>query len=745
MAGAANRLADEIEMGALVPGEDQPVAAEGLMLADILKPGVNLAEMLTDDELTKIGQAVTRDFDIDERSRGRGAGDKGEDGDWLGRYRKWLDMAMQVRQAKMTPWPNASNVKFPLLTVASIQFQARAYPAIVDGSNLVKGRVLGPDPNGEKRARADRIGQHMTWQLLYQMLGWEEDTDRLLLVLPIVGCQFRKSYRDTIANANCSETVSAEDFVINYWAKSLDSAPRFTHVLRYYPHEVMEKVAAGLWLSIRVEQEAEDSEDESALVEFYEQHRMIDLDGDGYPEPYVVTTNKEGEVARIVPCFGPDEVTLMMLDPNGQPVKTAKLSDFIEVGGQDDRIWDMAGEIVKIERRQYFTKYGFIPAPDGSFYDIGFGSLLEDILEPINTALNEMLDAGALANAGGGFLGSGINIKGGNLTVRLGEWKRVDTQGGTLRENIVPFNHPGPSAVLFSLLQFLVDAAKEVTSVQDVMTGEGTANQPATTTLALIEQGHKTMTAIFKRVHRAFGQELRILRRLNRDYLDEEEYFQLNDQAAEPELGPDGEPMPIEPQKVGREDYQDADLDVVPVSDPNTVSDQHKLARAQALMMFNGDLLVNQLEIRRRVLMAIGETDIKALLTVPKAAPDPKVLIEGMKEVRAKLETAAKVRGQDAKAALDAMAAAEIAFSLGLMDDAASLAHAAEELGGTIDDDIAAGGVRGMEGEPPDPGISGPAAPAPSGLEGPMGGGGGLDGNPASSGGGVGPVGGDQL
>src|SRR3546814_60476 len=129
---------------------------------------------------------------------------------------------MQVRKAKTFPGPNASNVKFPILTTAAIQFQARAYPAIVDGSNLVKGRVLGDDsgvpkrgpdgqpimqpatngvpgigdnggpplepvweaPPGAKRSRADRIGEHMTWQLLYDMPGWEEDTDRLLLMLP---------------------------------------------------------------------------------------------------------------------------------------------------------------------------------------------------------------------------------------------------------------------------------------------------------------------------------------------------------------------------------------------------------------------------------------------------------------------------------------------------------------------------------------------------------------------------------
>ncbi len=695
-------IVDEAQMG--------PVA---LTLADILQPNVNLAEMLTDEELAKIGQHVLRDVEIDKASRA----------DWLKRYQRWLDIAMQVRGPKNFPWPDASNVKWPLLTVASIQFQARAYPAIVEGSNLVKGRVLGPDPDGEKRARADRIGQHMTWQLLYKMLGWEEETDRLLLIVPITGCEFRKSYHDSIAGSNVSERVSAEDFIINYWAKSLDSAPRYTHVLHYYPHEVQEKVAAGLWLSVPVEPQSEDAHDEDALTDFYEQHRNIDLDGDGYPEPYVVTTTLEGKVARIAPCFGPDEVTV------ATGVGVMKLAEAAKSNAEPLHV-------VRIERRGYFTKYGLIPAPDGSFYDIGFGSLLEDLTASIDTTVNQMLDAGALQNAGGGFLGTGINLRGGNLTRRLGEWKRVDIAQGTLRDNIFHLEHPGPSAVLFSLLGMLIEAAKEITAVQDVMVGEGKSNQPATTTLALIEQGHKVMTAIFKRIHRAFGQELRILRRLNRDYLDEEEYFQLNDAD--------------EPGQITRQDYADADLDVVPVSDPNTVSDMQKIARAQALLGFVNDPLVNQTAIREIAIEAMGlGAEKKRLLTVPQPAPDPKILIEGMKEARAKLLDAAKVRASDAAAALKLVEAAERALMLGQVDDATAFMTAAQELGGDLDDDadpsFGPGDLPGMEGQPPDPGIS----PIPEGPPGgPAGGmGPGPDILPGTPGGSspLGPAGGDQL
>jgi chaperonin GroES len=493
------------------------------------------------------------------------------------------------------PWPKASNVKFPLLTVAAVQFQARAYPAIVDGSNLVKGRVLGPDPDGEKRKRADRIGAHMTWQLLYRMPGWEEETDRLLLQLPICGCVFRKSYYDSIAGSNCSEMVSGEDFIINYWAKSLESAPRYTHRLRFYPHEVKEKIAGGLWREVPVRAEAETADDEDALVEFFEQHRYLDLDDDGYPEPFIVTTTKDGQVARIVPCFGADNVkvsvggkTVNLLDDNGQK--------------QD-------GKIVCIERRQYFTKYAFIPAPDGSFYDIGFGWLLEDISEPINTAINQMLDAASLQNAGGGFLGSGINVRGGSMPFRIGEWKRVEVvNNAPLKDNVFRLDHPGPSAVLFSLLGMLIQSAKEITSVQDVMTGEGTTNQPATTTLALIEQGHKVMTGIFKRIHRAFGRELRTLFDLNRDYLDEEEYFLLND----------GD----QAQQIAREDYDDSDLDVVPVSDPSLVTDMQKMARSEAEWgSFLNDPLINQVELRKRRMEVLGTPDPDTMLKVPPPAP----------------------------------------------------------------------------------------------------------------------------
>lgn len=723
---------------------EEPIAAEGLMLQDILS-GKNLAELLDESELSRIGQLVVREYELDKGSRGTN-----EQGDgWETRYERNMKVAMQVREDKVFPWAGASNSKSPILTIAAIQFNAEAYPVIVDGSNLVKGRVLGPDPNGDKRARADRIGQHMTWQLLYRTPGWEGETDRLLLILPIVGCMFRKTYYDSIENANRSDIVSGLDFVIDNDAKSIETAPRYTQVLHLYPYEVQGQVNAGLWLDVPRDDE-DNADDDDALGDYYEQHRCLDLDEDGFPEHYVITCTKEGKVARIVPCFGPESITVRRIaelaqGPDGVTLQetpagtTIKLKDLVEEAGKlvPDEMgamhlaMQMAGPVVKIERRQYFTKYGFIPSPDGSFYDIGFGDLLDNVTGLIDRLHNQILDAATLANAQGGFIGSGVNVRGGNFAFRtVGEWKRVDAGGQDLRSQIVPLALPGPSPVSLSLLEMLYQQARDITSAQDVVAGRAPPNQPATTTLALIEQAGQVRKGIFKRIWRAFGAELRILRRLNRDYLDEEEYFNLND--PEPEMGEDGQPAMDDqgnPQmtsvaKVGRNDYQDDDLDVIPVADPSQVSDTHRMARAQAAYeMFNGNPLVNQEWLVKRMLEALGATDTKEAMKVPQPPPPPEV----MKIVGTLANDKTKTENDGVRARADAsqkfMAAAVDAASIGLLEDAAALGAAS--IGEVPQENMNAaeqpGGVPDMAGPPPDQGVSGPLGGEPMPPDGSMG------------------------
>ena len=657
----------------------QEVENSPLHIRDIIA-AESVTDLLDDTQLANIGQRCLTDLEIDENSRK----------DWLVSYRKWLDTAMQVAKSKTTPWPGAANVIVPILTTASIQFHARAYPAIVDNAQLVKVKALGPQ-NEDKSARADRISDHMTWQLTEDMPSWEEETDRLLLMLPIIGCVFRKTWFDPVERRNVSEMVSAEDFVVNYWAKSLKDTPRYSQILRFYPHQVKERITAGLWRDIGTVLPSDDrrneSSDDDGLIVFIEQHCRIDLDDDGYPEPYVVTFHKDtGQVVRVSVCFEEEDVVLS------------------DDGGK--------GAVVRIERSQYFSKYGFLPSPDGSFYDMGFGMLLEHPGAVINATINQLLDAGALANSQGGFIGSGVNIKGGALKMTMGKWNRVDVTGGTLRENLVPFQLPGPNPTLFELLGFMVDMAKGITSVQDVMTGgEDTQTAPVGTTLARIEQGMKVFSAIYKRIHRAFKTDLRMLFKLNRYHMDEQVYFNLNDV----------------PGEIMAADYREDDLDVSPMSDPTAVTDLQKMSRIDFLMAtFRGDPNVDQVELDRRAMEAAGTQDIEALLKPKGPDQDPAFLMAQADMANKRDETVASIRLKDAQAAAQLMAAAKAAAEMGVAMDAAFFSKQARELAGDSgeygnEQTHGPGSVSDVEGAPADEGVSGISEPAPGEPDGGMG------------------------
>jgi chaperonin GroES len=564
------------------PEQDEAQTGADVTFLQRAIQSANLAADLDPSKLSEIGSKVCQEFKIDLATRVAEG--------WEERYKSAMDLALQVKEEKSYPWPKASNIKYPLLSTAAIQFNARAYPAIIDGPEIVKGAVKG-EPTPEKLDRAERIGKHMSYQLLQEMDDWEEDTDRLLIQLPIVGCAFRKTYFDPLKGYNCSHVISAGDFVVNYWTRDLESCPRMTHVLKFYPYEVREKMLAGTWRDIDLGTPQGAENDNDAPHEFFEQHRLLDLDDDDYPEPYIVTVHKETErVVRIVARFDERGVHL----------------------GQK-------GEVIRIEPTRVFTKYGFIPSPDGSFYDIGFGTLLDPFNKTINSTLNQLMDAGHLSNVQGGFIGAGVSIKSGNLRFQPGEWKKVDTSGQVLKDNIVPLPIQQPSAVLFNLLTFLVEAAKDVTATQDILGGDaGKGTMPVGTVSALIEQGLKTFTAIVKRIHRALKKELAILYQLNGRYLDPQASFMFQGQ----------------PGMVSQADYQQRDMDVIPVSDPNMATDMQRMAQAQFTMQFAANPMMDGREIIGRALTAARVPDPQALFAKGPPPPDPKMLAEQAKDAR---------------------------------------------------------------------------------------------------------------
>lgn len=552
----------------------------------------NIAADMEDGALQEIAQSVLADHDMDKASMS----------DWFERMERGIKLAKLVKEDRNYPFDGASNVKYPLITSAALQFNARAYPAIVPPDRIVKAKVWGKDEGGQKAARGERVSEHMSWQLAAQVKEWEEETDKLLVLLPIVGTIVRKWWYDPGEKRPRCRLVDPGAFIVNDKVKNLDDAPRCGEELPLYPTEIESRIRSGDFVEFEHEPE---TEDDQGAQDFVEQHTRLDLDEDGYDEPYVVTVHVQSRrVVRIVADFRAEDVTYqtetrqvafeaMMQDPaTGLAYPEQQLQpEEIKTG------------ILSIRRGSYFAPFKFLPGMDGGFHGTGLGLLLGDISDSIDTIINMLLDAGHYASLGGGFIGSEFRMKGGNNRFRPGEWKTVSSLGADIKNAMVPVTFPGPDATLFQMLGMLIDAGREIASVKDVVTGEAPRHQQtATTTLALIEQGMMVFTAAYKRIFRALKAEYSLLAGINAETVDAETYQRFHDE-------------PVDP----RQDYDLSDMDIQPVADPRSVTKMQQAAKADMVMQLAQAGLVDQAEALSRIAEAMDIEDVESL--TPK--PDP--------------------------------------------------------------------------------------------------------------------------
>ena len=575
---------------------------KSISIDKILK-SANVAELLTAEQLITIGNKVYDEWVIDQRSRDP----------WETKMKNALDLALQVSEPKSFPWPNASNIKFPLITVAALQYHARAYPALVMGSAPVKCKIWN-DRTPEREAQGARISKHMSYQLLEEDEAWEEHQDRTLITQCIIGCAFKKTYYDPSTGHNTSEYVPVKDIYIPYFAPSLEKASRITQVIYLSSNDVRERIVRKTyidwesWTKPSFEGlgtlEAAKQESQSIIVatndpampyEFLEQHRWLDLDDDGYEEPYIVTVRKDTkQVMRIVARFNPDGIK------------------------------KIKGQIYKIEAEHYFTKYPFIPSPDGGIYDLGFGVLLGPLNDSINTAVNQLIDAGTLSNTAGGFLGRGAKFRKGDQSFKPFEWKPVDSTGDDLRKSIYPLPVREPSNVLLQLLKLLIDYGERIAMATDPQVGKNPGqNTPAETSRNMITEGQRVFNGIFKRTYRAFKNELQKLYRLNQIFLEDDVYF-------ESLSGDEG--------IIHRKDYTLDPHLIRPAADPTMVSDSQKLMQAEILsqraMAVPG---YDRYEVEKMLLEAIHVEQVDKIFPNPKGPraipvqPHFKVQVETLK------------------------------------------------------------------------------------------------------------------
>lgn len=559
----------------------------------------NLAQDLDKETLTKIGLQCKEDYELD---RATGA-------DWRDSVEEWLKLAAQVSELKNYPWPNASNIKYPLVSVAAMQFSARSYPTLVpsDGK-VVKPIVIGKDEDGAKLEKAQKVAKFMSWQIMHDMDGWEEDMDRLLLLVAIMGTMFKKTFYDYTKDKVCSKLVDPRELTINYFADCINNAQRISENIYLYDRELNDRVNSEAYLDVDLPSptisDYEDNEDygitesDEALPHFLvEQECWISDFKRGYPDvPVTVVFHKStGTVLAIYPRFF------------------------------DDDLVQRNEKVIRINAHTSYTKYGFIPNPHSAIYDLGFGHLLGPLNDSVNTIINQLVDAGTLSNLQSGFIGKGIRIPKGEQVLKPGEWKSINAMGDDLRKQIVPLPTKEPSNVLFQLLGSLITSGKELASVAEIFVGKMPGqNTPATTTMATIEQGMKVFTAIYKRVYRSLSSEFKKIYKLNNKYLDSQTMVAVLDEAVNPE------------------DFDSVAYDICPGADPTAVSGTERLLKAQGLMelMSMFPTMLDPIKVLSRILEAQEQPNWEELIPgmvetgqaqIPPPPPDPKQMEMEMK------------------------------------------------------------------------------------------------------------------
>jgi chaperonin GroES len=559
-------------------------------LLDLLNTD-NVASKIPTEKLNKIATEAIRGYRIDRESRRQ----------WEDRCEEAIKFAKQISEPKSFPWEGSSNIIFPLLTTASNAFAARTYPEIVKGKRIVKAVGIGDDPEGQKEDQADRVSEHMSYQRLIQSDTWEPDTDKLLHMLPIIGVCFRKVYYDPIDDLPQADLCSPQDIVVNHTTPSLDKAYRVTHRYKLNKNQILEKIRNKYFIDFDIDDSLQtiDNEDiwdtslddntgnsqdgdTNVQLEFLEQHTFLDLDGDGYEEPWIIIVNKSSnETVGIYPRFDPDKIKT---DPKGQ--------------------------ILRIVPIQYFVDYHFLPSPDGGFYSLGYGHVLYPLNEAINTLMNQLVDAGTLSNTQCGLVSRSLKIKGGNLNLQMGEFVPVDPgTTGRVSDSIYQFQFPGASPVLMQLLSLVIQSAKEIASINDILTGDAKPqNAPATSVMEMSNQGMKLFSSIAKRLYRSLKKEFQLLFKLNADFLDDEVYFNYHDSQT----------------AVARQDYNMDNMEIVPIADPNMGSDIQRSMQAQAMTQFMqnqvvlGELKLNNIVREFFEALRIPEDKINQFVLTPE-------------------------------------------------------------------------------------------------------------------------------
>jgi len=542
----------------------------------------NLAEFLTDEILGELGSTLTQNYNDYNASRK----------DWEQSYAKGLDLLGFKYDMRTEPFQGASGATHPVLAEAVTQFQALAYKELLPANGPVRTQVVGA-PSPEKAQQAERVKNYMNYELMEKMKDYEPDFDQMLFYLPLAGSAFKKVYYDELEGRAVSKFVPADDLIVPYSATSLDDAEAVIHRIKVSKNDLRKQQVAGFYLDVELgtpgyqendlekkERELEGTKktNDEDIYTLLECHVNLDLEGfehtddQGQPSgikiPYIVTV--ELATRQVLAIRRNYEI--------GDPKKT---------------------------KIPYFTHFKFLPGL--GFYGFGLIHMIGGLSRTATAALRQLLDAGTLSNLPAGFKMRGIRIRDDAQSIQPGEFRDVDAPGGNLKDSFMMLPFKEPSATLLNLMGIVVQAGQRFASIADLQVGDGNQGAAVGTTVALLERGSRTMSAIHKRIYSALKQEFKLLARVFKLYLPPEYPYDV-----------------VGGQRLIKQQDFDDRVDIVPVADPNIFSQTQRISLAQTELQLatSNPQIHNLYQAYRNMYEALGVKDIDQLLLKPEQ-PQP--------------------------------------------------------------------------------------------------------------------------
>ena len=568
---------DEIE---IIEEEDGGVTLDFNPGADDRESGGffdNLAEDMEERELGSIASGLMSEYDSNKASRS----------EWEEAYSKGLELLGFNYKERNQPFRGATGVTHPILAEAAVQFQAQAFNELLPSDGPVRTVVLG-DPTHEKEQQSQRVREFMNYYIMNVMEEYTPEFDQMLFHLPLAGSTFKKVYFDEGLDRAVSKFVPAENLIVPYEANDLETCPNITNIVRMSLNDLRKKQVSGFYRDIPVlpsQEEANSVSDEIDRISGVESSNLdydctllechVDLDLPGYEE-----VDEEGEPTGIkVPYI----VTLS--EDNGQILSIHRNYQ------EDDE---------SKHKTQFFVHYKFLPG--FGFYGLGLIHTIGGLSRTATAALRQLIDAGTLNNLPAGFKARGLRIRDDDSPLQPGEFRDVDAPGGAIRDSLMPLPFKGPDPTLFQLLSYVVEAAQRFATITDLKVGDGNQQAPVGTTIAMLEQGSRVMSAIHKRLHYAMRIEFKLLAKIMSEYLPEEYPYSV--------AGAD--------LSVKSEDFDDR-VDVVPVSNPNVFSQAQRitLAQTELQLAMQAPEIHNIPEVYRRMYEALGVRDVDKILVTP--------------------------------------------------------------------------------------------------------------------------------